>query len=707
MSRKRRRSWLESRGGTGFAQDRMTIGFLLSVGKAREALAAAEKALLKHKGRAQQYLLLCQAGRAKLAVGDTTGGEELFRSAIEAAYEPSGAEARAGLARCLLRKGDARGARDVIFTAIKYAGEAGRQDPVEGVDGVCILPPMPVCPSGIAMRIYSSFLRAGKAGGGKEILRQAILSTKIRPYRMTVLLGKLAEGNRDKKAAGRAFSQALETSKLGPRSLPALSGWCRISGIQEQGELVKLLQRYSSKMSSRAALAMSLALRGTANRRWQVPVFFDLPAESDPVASSELMLLRIAALRGQRRWEEIIKTSSALLSIPKIQAGEIKAAAAAACEASIAIGKPWSNSFVRTRTNREGASWAAHRAMMVMGAESTAAEFFRGARRKYGPRALSNLAMSLEMGGKVTEARKIYMTLLGRLKDPYRVRAAAARRLVRTYRKDPQLPPEVGSALEQFSQETTQTEVLADLAAGLAKSPPARLIADNIYRRARRQLQGEFNHIVNPRIAVRILGKMNNALRSFGGTGGVQRLYFSIGQGCMEWLSKGGPGFFRYSIEVYSDLISTDSVLDAAEMWKTVATAAKIPPKWACAKLVVEAEQAMLNRQARATELAAAAWSKYIIGEYAARACYILGLKELGEGKSPVTWAQRAITALGSRRLEAKNMLLVQKLDILAANVNRDKIPTTSFLARSEGTYKRTLGLLLSDLSRIESPLSS
>jgi hypothetical protein len=199
---------------------------------------------------------------------------------------------------------------------------------------------------------------------------------------------------------------------------------------------------------------------------------------------------------------------------------------------------------------------------------------------------------------------------------------------------------------------------------------------------------------------------MNQALFAFDSKGGVQKLYHALAHNCLGWLSQGGAGFFRYAIEVYADALATDLVTTAHEFWDEVGKSRPIPRQWEAAKFTVESEVAMANRQARASELAEKSFSLYCGGPYAARACYIIGLKELGEGKSPVLWGGRGITALGSARLSPHNFLRHQKLEILASDINRKKLPASSYLYRSRRGYQRVLELVLGDLSKIEAPIS-
>lgn len=713
MSKKRRKSFVGKPAGVGFSADCGVAGHLAVRGDRVKALALIKKSLGKYRGRAQQYQLLCQGGDCLLGLRKVADAAKVYREAIEVAYEPSAARARIGLAKCLLAEGDHSLALEEIFLAIDAAGKAAKSGYTREGEGEWTLLAVPICPQGIAMRSYWSFLEAGQGLLGREIVDRAKTRAVGSAYRLGIFKGKIAEARGDLAAALKHYEIALASAVLGPRGLPALGGWCRCGRGGAEETLRQKLSCFRGKLSDRAILTSALNLRRRGRGDWTGVVGLKLSGQ-DEVAASAVLPLRIMMLGNRQRWGEMREVAEELLNVPRLSPEEGAAAVAAAVEAAWQEkgGDGGLEKLVRKAPSQSKARWAANRRLLYLGDGRGCEAFFRRAAQST-PAARACLGEALLIQGKREEANVIFNKLARRENDPARCREAAIVSLLATHSRQEEPPEGELDLIRAYAASVEErggadgVVGLAGLAIRLRRAGRAKPLAEEIFARSLQIFGDVFFSLVDPKAAVRTLNAVNEAHSVFGGRGGIRDLYLSSAQRCLPMLASGGEGFYRYITSVYGDTFSVDLVGEANKLWDSLSKMRAIPPKWKSAKLLVEAESRVVNLQSRGIDLARVAYSTFGTGVFAARACYLIALSRFGEGGNPAGWAAAGMDSLGRARTESGNAGIVARLEVLGAGVDLAKLGKRTLKWRRRMSFQSVAERVVRDVARVESPVSA
>lgn len=707
MRARRKRSFLGAGVGGGFPALCARAGRLAVLGKRSEALGILREGIRAYSGRAQQYQLLCQGGDCLFGLGDMAAAAAMYSEALGAAYEPAAARARLGLARCLLADGKPREALSEVGTAIDEAGKAARQGYIQDGGGQWTLVAVPICAQGIAMRAYPEFAKSGQEARGRALLRKAIALAKGNPYRMTVFLGKLALREGDGRAAEKAFREALGVTKLGPRSLPALRGWCRCSVALGADEIAGKISSYSERMSSRAILAACGGLRAGGNGTWPNVVAVKMGKNCDRVARTEVLSLRAMAAGNRAMWREMATAAEELVTSPGTPPAQAAGAAADAAEARWHLGKDIPYALAGKAPDPAAAQWAIHRRMAELGDGKDAERFFKA--RGKSAAARFNLALALQVQGKKGEGNRILAELASRSDSPWKARNAAVIALLEGSGAAGESRKIARGRIDKASKKggAQGLSELSHLATGINRARGPRAISEEALQESMNIFRNLFPLVTEPAEAVRMLRDISETVGSFGGRGGVRDLFLSTGRSCLPMLAGGGDSFFAYIVSVYGDTFRTGMVIEARELWEEVRGISRIPDKWKAARVLLEGEVRVMAGQSSGLPMVERARRAFGTGEFAARACYILALDRMGRGGSASGWAVAGLDALGARRGARSNIDLLARLEVLSAGLDPARLGKRGWRWRRSRTLEEVSGKILRDLSVVESPTSA
>ncbi len=713
MKPKRKRSFWKTTSGNGFGASCAKAGQLAVLGRREEALSVIKATLGRHRGRAQQYQLLCQGGGCLFGLGRYGEALRVFQEALEAAYEPAGAVARMGIAKCKIATGDPRGAREEVSNSIREASKAARTGYTRDGEGTWTLSAIPLYAQGIAMKIYPTFDKFGKGEIGMEILRETLRVGGGSGYRLKLLLAKLAERKGDRRGALRAYEEAMSPAVLGPRGLSALAGWGRCTQTRDAGVAKQKLSGFRGRLMDRAVLTAATNLRLKGRGVWKNVVEVDLPKQDKPAAVAALQL-RVLMLSNRGRWDEMNASAEELLSIPGLTTQEAAGAVAAAGEALWHLGQGGAERLASKASNKNDARWALHKRLLDLG-EGEGAEAFFKSRAGGGGAALFNLGRALALQDKFQESQDVFRKICSREHANPKIGNAALVALLSPLSTALEVPEDGGELLRRRVNKLAEgggaSSIfgLAGLATKLGRIPGRRALAKVPLEEARDIFPSVFFSTTSPRQAVALLNSMNEALEAYGGRGGIRDLYLTTAEGCLPMLKSGGDGYFRYITSVYEATYSSGLVVEAGNFWKEATKEIAVPDKWRAAKMVEEGTRRIYNRQHRGMSLVRSAYFLFGTGPFAAKACYFLSLDELGKGdfRQARPWAQAGLDSLGSEITAGKSAWLRARLEVVAAGLNGRTVGKRWRKWKGLYRWKGTLERVMRDLSIAEAPTSA